>query len=119
MYDLQTALDAETFASLDGLARQTPDPDLALERLDYFVHSSEAARAQVSGSRRALQAALVVFANSDFLHDTLVREPELLGWALDSERFYSLFTAAELRSQLGSSDTGAPDEGFAAKLAHF
>ena len=57
--------------------------------------------AEIRDSRRSLQAALVVFSYSNFLFDTLSRHPELLGWALDPDRFYTALTAPELRSELG------------------
>ena len=116
---LASSLDPADVERLGGLLRQTPDPDRALERLQRFTASGEGALQQVHGSRRALQAALVVFSHSNFLYDTLMRRPELLEWALDPDRFYTAPSAQELRSELGVLPVGLGDEQAAAVLARF
>jgi glutamate-ammonia-ligase adenylyltransferase len=112
-------LDAGTVDALGAILRQTPDPDLALERLQRFARSSPAALAEIRDSRRSLQAALVVFSHSNFLYDTLTRHPELLSWALEPDRIYDAPTAQELRSELGVLSPSLDDEQAAAALARF
>ena len=117
--ELAGLLDADTFDALGAFLRQTPDPDAALERLQRFAHSSPEALAEIRDSRRSLQAALVVFSYSNFLFDTLSRHPELLGWALDPDRFYTALSAPELRSELGVLRPNLDDEQAAGALARF
>ena len=112
-------LDDATLEALGALLRQTSDPDTALERLQRFARSSPQAQAAIRDSRRRLQAALVIFSHSNFLSDALLRRPELLGWALEAERFYTAPTAQELRSELGVTRPGITDEEAAAMAARF
>ena len=114
--------------TLESLLRQSPDPDSAFHYLGRFIEElrgnkelrgEQKPRAKQNGgqqdkedqegtavhslfrSKSRLVALLTVFSHSHALTETLFRYPQLLDWALDSEKLYRVLSAEELRADLG------------------
>lgn len=83
------------FARLAVLAcdilKQQPDADMALNNWERFVqvagNAGDHFRAMLAQPKR-LDILLAIFSGSQFLADTLVRNPEFLDWVTDSERLH-------------------------------
>ena len=111
-------LPEESLARLTPLLAQVPAPDQAVAQLARLVESDEGLRLARS-STRALHAALTVFSHSRFLSDAVVKNADVLEWALAPERLHRELTAAELRSDLGFLAAPGDDDEAARVLARF
>ncbi len=110
--------DREAFAKLAVLAIDTavrqPDPDMCLNNWDRFVailpDPSEHYRQLLSQPRR-LEILLGIFAGSQFLADTLIRNPEFFDWATQPEVLRSTRTKGEILAVLHEISESCPDHG--------
>ena len=103
---IEQRLSDSDLRTLQLLLPQSPDPDCAFHRLARFVEQNGAqqegaAADSVFRSKNRLLALLTVFSHSHSLTETLFRYPQLLDWALDSEKLYRVLSAEELRADLG------------------
>jgi glutamate-ammonia-ligase adenylyltransferase len=121
-------LSGDELRTLQLLLRQSPDPDSAFHYLGRFIVelggederlAENERRAEQNGgqqdsedprgtavaslfrSKSRLVALLTVFSHSHALTETLFRYPQLLDWALDSDKLYRVLSAEELRADLG------------------
>jgi glutamate-ammonia-ligase adenylyltransferase len=97
------------------LARQLPrcaDPDMALNNLERFLSSPDAAAqlsALLEARARTLETLLQLFATSQFFSDLLIRNPDYLDMLRIPLR--SSPSRAELLAQLQGEVDAAPDDG--------
>ncbi len=115
---LSDRLGRESLENLALLLRQVPSPDEALAQLTRLVES-DAGVGLARSSTPALHAALTLFAHSRFLSEAIIRNPDVLGWALEPDRLYKELSAAELRSDLGFLAAPGDDDEAARVLARF
>ncbi len=120
-------LSDDELGTLQLLLRQSPDPDSAFHSLGRFIvelgedelpgedelrteqnggqedrgDHKRTAVASLFRSKSRLVALLTIFSHSHALTETLFRYPQLLDWALDSEKLYRVLSAEELRADLG------------------
>jgi len=87
----------EQFARLAVLAcdslRQKPDPDMALNNWEHFVSVLPDPKAhfeKLQSQPMRLEILLNIFSASQFLSDTLVRNPEFLEWTTDPGNLHRL-----------------------------
>jgi glutamate-ammonia-ligase adenylyltransferase len=80
----------DLFAKLAVLAcdmlKQEPDPDMALNNWERFVDALDNAETHYAGlfsQPRKLQVLLSIFSRSQFLADSLMRNPEFIDWVTD------------------------------------
>ena len=105
--------------TLQSLLRQSPDPDSALHHLERFLAQGGAAAGSLFRSKKRLPALLTVFSHSHSLTETLFRYPQLLDWALDSQKLYRVLSAEELRADLGWLSPDLDHSETARSLARF
>jgi glutamate-ammonia-ligase adenylyltransferase len=98
-----------TFAKLTLLAAdvlsQTPDPDMALNNWERFIHvrtSPEFHYNLLLSQPMRLEILLNIFAGSQFLSDTLVRYPGFLDWVILPENLRGLRNGADIEEELGA-----------------
>ncbi|MEW6515628.1 MAG: glutamate-ammonia-ligase adenylyltransferase [candidate division FCPU426 bacterium] len=94
----------------DFLQRQ-PDPDMALNNWEHFagrLPDPAAHFEQLRFQPKRLELLLSIFASSQFLADSLARNPEFLDVAVDPKRLQSVRTVEEHRQELGAARR--PDE---------
>jgi glutamate-ammonia-ligase adenylyltransferase len=103
----------ETFARLAVLAfdmlRRGPDPDMALNNWERYLHSlsNPELHYQVSLSQpMRLEILLGLVAGSQFLADTLVRYPGFLDWVLIPEILHEARRREGVEAELGRGDPG-------------
>lgn len=103
----------ETFARLAVLAfdmlRRGPDPDMALNNWERYLHSlsNPEMHYQVSLSQpMRLEILLGLLAGSQFLADTLVRYPMFLDWVLIPEILHETRRRDDVEAELGRGDAG-------------
>jgi glutamate-ammonia-ligase adenylyltransferase len=104
------------FARLATLATdvlaQKPDPDMALNNWERLLHSLEdpAAHLRLMLSQpMRLEILLSIFSASQFLADTLVRDPDLLAYISRKEVLNAQRSAAEICAELSSMSAAIPD----------
>ncbi len=112
-------LGSEDLRALPPLLSRSADPDEALDLLARFLDHGPDAVEILAGDGRRLHAALTLFSHSRFLSDVVLRYPELLAWALESEQFDRVISADEMRSELGAIRSDADDADAALHLARF
>ena len=86
----------------DVLSR-LPDPDMALNNWERFVGAlddPEAHFRRLLEQPRRLDILLSIFAASQFLADTLVRNPEFFEWVADPERLHRVRKREEIEEDL-------------------
>ena len=96
---------ARDFAGLAVLAvdflRRQPDPDMALNNWERFIGSTarpeEHYRLLLSQPRR-LEVLLSIFSGSQFLSDTLIRNPEFFEWVTLPEHLHRIRKREEVES---------------------
>lgn len=95
------------FAELAILARNVvrscPDPDMALNNWDRFMAAIDdpldhIRRLQLQPQR--LRILIAIFAGSQFLSDTLIRNPDFLDWVTEYEVVHKQRSLEEIRSDL-------------------
>ncbi len=98
-----------TFAKLTLLAAdvlsQTPDPDMALNNWERFIHvrtSPEFHYNLLLSQPMRLELLLNIFAGSQFLSDTLVRYPGFLDWVILPENLHGLRKREDIEDELGA-----------------
>ena len=104
------------FAELSILAwdllLDSPDPDMALNNWEKFVHAAgngaEHFSELVSQPKR-LEILLAIFAGSQFLSDTLIRNPEFFVWATSPESVWQRRSGADYRHTLEELRRSAAD----------
>jgi glutamate-ammonia-ligase adenylyltransferase len=96
-----------TFAKISLLAAdilsQTPDPDMALNNWERFLHvrsSPEFHYNLVLSQPMRLEILLNIFAGSQFLSDTLVRYPGFLDWIILPENLRGVRNRADIEAEL-------------------
>jgi len=107
-----------TFAKLSFLAfdvlRQTPDPDMALNNWERFIHSRTSPefhyRLLLQQPMR-LEVLLNIFAGSQFLADTLIRYPGFLDWVIMPENLQSVLERSLLEEELNAPSHDPLDHG--------
>jgi glutamate-ammonia-ligase adenylyltransferase len=99
-----------TFAKLTLLAAdvlsQTPDPDMALNNWERFIHvrtSPEFHYNLLLSQPMRLEILLNIFAGSQFLSDTLVRYPGFLDWVILPENLHGMRKRADIEAELEGS----------------
>ena len=99
-----------TFAKLTLLAAdvlsQTPDPDMALNNWERFIHvrtSPEFHYNLLLSQPMRLEILLNIFAGSQFLSDTLVRYPGFLDWVILPENLRGLRKRADIEAEMEGS----------------
>ena len=99
-----------TFAKLTLLAvdvlSQTPDPDMALNNWERFIHvrtSPEFHYNLLLSQPMRLEILLNIFAGSQFLSDTLVRYPGFLDWVILPENLHGIRKRADIEAELEGS----------------
>lgn len=107
----------EQFLRLAILARdfmqRQPDPDMALNNWEHFVGRLPDPAAHFEQLRfqpKRLELLLGLFASSQFLADSLARNPEFLEAAIDPKRLQSVRTVEEHRRELARLQPGGADE---------
>jgi glutamate-ammonia-ligase adenylyltransferase len=109
----------DTFARLALLAcdtlRRLPDPDMALNNWERFAASLEDPAAhyeRLLSQPRRLEILMAIFAGSQFLADTLIRDPLFLEWATDPAHLQKPRDRATMEQDLVAflATTGAHDE---------
>ena len=86
----------------DVLARR-PDPDMALNNWERFVATlddPEAHFRRLLEQPMRLEILLSIFAGSQFLADTLVRDPEFFEWVADPDRLHRVRGREEIEADL-------------------
>ncbi len=103
------------FAGLAVLAwdllRETPDPDMALNNWERFVHalpSKEKHYRQLLAQPLQLEILLGIFSGSQFMANTVIREPDLIGWLSQPELIRRLRKTEEIRAELSALSDAAP-----------
>lgn len=99
-----------TFAKLTLLAAdvlsQTPDPDMALNNWERFIHvrsSPEFHYNLLLSQPMRLEILLNLFAGSQFLSDTLVRYPGFLDWVILPENLRGTRNRVDIEAELEGS----------------
>ncbi len=97
----------ETFARLAVLAtdvlRRMPDPDMALNNWERFMRVAGDPAEQfhrLLAQPRRLEVLLSICAGSQFLADTLMRNPEFFDWATDPKNLRNMRQRGELDREL-------------------
>jgi [glutamine synthetase] adenylyltransferase / [glutamine synthetase]-adenylyl-L-tyrosine phosphorylase len=115
----------DEFARLAVLAadhvRATPDPDMALNNWERFVSVLGSPREHyglLSAQPQRLQILLAIFAGSQFLADTLFRNPEFLDWVTTPQVLHGTMGAADYRLALGRF-AGATADGWLDAVRRF
>lgn len=102
------------FASLAVLAwdilQSTPDPDMALNNWERFVHalpSKEEHYKQLLAQPLKLEILLDIFAGSQFLADTLVGNPEFLDWVARPDLIHAIRKREDILIELNTGSDAA------------
>ena len=102
-----------TFAKLALLAKdilsRTPDPDIALnnwERFSRALSSPEFHYNLLLSQPRRLEILLNIFAGSQFLADTLIRNPGFLDWLIIPEILHQIRNREDLEQELLAAASG-------------
>ncbi len=97
----------DTFARLSVIAfdiiSRTPDPDMALNNWERFIRavaSPEFHFSSLLSQPMRLEILLKVFSSSQFLSDTLIRNPEFLDWIMIPEVLHGVRTREEMENEL-------------------
>lgn len=94
------------------IVKNTPDPDMALNNWERFVRalpSAEAHFGELLSQPKRLEVLLMIFAGSQFLSDTLIRNPDFLEWVSSPERLFSVRTRERMLKELSDFAAGAAD----------
>ncbi len=75
---LRDALPVGTFARLETLLQVSPDPAVAVQKLDRLLVEQEDAFHRLAHRPFALQTLVTLFSQSNFLGDEVLREPAIL-----------------------------------------
>ena len=97
--------------ALDDLARSA-DPDMALNNWERFVAVQSDPQAHLAGMLEQpvrLSLLLSMFATSQFLVDTLVRNPEFLEWIADESRLHGPRSLQVMLTDLRALSSAASD----------
>ena len=97
--------------ALDDLARSA-DPDMALNNWERFVAVQSDPQAHLAGMLEQpvrLSLLLSMFATSQFLVDTLVRNPEFLEWIADESRLHGPRSLQAMLADLHALSSEASD----------
>lgn len=86
---------------LDRLLDRNPAPEQARAQLERLFERHPETR-RLLQTPHELDAALMLFAHSRFLSDTLMRQPQWLEWALSPDTFERASSADEMRTELGA-----------------
>ena len=104
----------DVFARLAVLACDTlahmPDSDMALNNWERFVtvlESPESHYEKLLSQPRQLEILLGILAGSQFLSDTLARNPEFLDWATDPANLHGMRPREDLARELDACARGA------------
>jgi len=108
----------ETFAKLAVLAldilAMKPDPDMALNNWERFIHALSSAefhyKVLLSQPMR-LEILLGIFSGSQFLADTVVRNPGFLDWVLVPEILHGNRNRGEIESELRAAASACDTHG--------
>ena len=97
----------ETFAKLALLAwdilKRIPDPDMALNNWERYAHSFGSPEFHfnlVLSQPRRLEILLTIFSGSQFLSDTLVRNPGFLDWLIIPEILHNIRRREDVEQEL-------------------
>jgi glutamate-ammonia-ligase adenylyltransferase len=78
---IEQRLPARLWAALPSLLAQVPDPDGALNYLERYLRAaSPHILRELERAPAALHYLLVIFSYSRYLSETLIQQPELIGW---------------------------------------
>lgn len=88
--------------------RHSPDPDTALRSLDRLARDNESAFHHMVRSPLALQCLMTLFAQSQFLSDSLVNHPEWLDELIAEGLLYRGLSTDELVERLEAQFEGEP-----------
>ncbi len=97
----------------DVLARR-PDPDMALNNWERYLHSLPDPRGhlrQMISQPMRLEILLSIFSASQFLADTLVRNPEFLDYIGRQEVLHEPRSTAQIAAELARISEETPDHG--------
>ncbi|MBD3418609.1 MAG: glutamate-ammonia-ligase adenylyltransferase [Chitinivibrionales bacterium] len=99
-------LTKDVFAQLAILACdllwQQPDPDMALNNWERFtdaIDNKQEHYERMLAQPSQLQILLGIFSGSQFLADTLIRNPEFLDWVIDTQNIRKNYAVDELKLQ--------------------
>ncbi len=95
------------------LLRETPDPDMALnnwERYACSLPSKAEHYRQLLNQPLQLEVLLSLFAGSQFLADTVIREPELISWISRPKLIRSLRKTEDILDELTTISKETTDE---------
>jgi len=97
----------ETFVKLAVLAtdilKMKPDPDMALNNWERFIHSVSSPEFHYStllSQPMRLEMLLSIFSGSQFLSDTLIRNPGFLEWVMIPEVLHGTRKRGEIEEEL-------------------
>lgn len=85
------------------LLQRKPDADMALNNWERFVSAMEDPRLHYEtmlAQPRELDILLTIFSGSQFLSDTLIRNPEFLEWVIVPDNLYRKLSREELTDEL-------------------
>ncbi len=106
----------DSFARLAVLAgdllQQQPDPDMALNNWERFVRvlpDPDRHFQLMLSQPRGLEILLAIFSASQFLADTLIRNPEFLDWVTRAELLHRVRALEEMEADLAELSAGTPD----------
>ena len=97
----------DTFAKLALLAwdilKRKPDPDMALNNWERFIHSLASPEFHYNlllSQPMRLDILLGIFSNSQFLADTLIRNPGFLDWVMTPEILHNIRKRDDIEDEL-------------------
>jgi glutamate-ammonia-ligase adenylyltransferase len=97
------------------ILRHQPDPDMALNNWEHFVHvlsDPQQHFSQMMSQPMRLELLLAIFSNSQFLSDGLVRNPEFLEWATDPRNLHRVRMREEHEQELRPGLAGLAEEAW-------
>jgi glutamate-ammonia-ligase adenylyltransferase len=117
----------ETFAKLALLAwdilKRKPDPDMALNNWERFIHSLASPKFHFDlllSQPMRLDILLGIFSDSQFLADTLIRNPGFFEWIMTPEILHNIRKRGEIEDELRKAgDTCANHKEWLNKLRRF
>ena len=89
-----------------------PDADMALNNWERFIHSLPEAEPHFSAllaQPKRLEILIGIFSRSQFLADTLIRNPEFLDWVTAPENLHRTFSREDLLNNLAEWSEKTPD----------
>lgn len=92
---------------------------MVLQRLDRFFAAIPRTLHPDDYADNILHAAVTVFGNSTFLSEIVLRDPELLRWAMAPRNLHRLISSNDLRADIGPIRMHADDQETAQLLVHF